>query len=171
MPDTQKKKPFKLGAADALRELNNIISKVDKECPSQSRIIPEFLLGTFQKIHFQCTIEYGYRDIHSQLEALEKLSALMEHISNNEDRWVLPYGKTTRRKWHTHSFPAHGDAPSQRSAHLEIIEDDIMRASLSSHGNEGGVTFRLPVVDVQPEGKARVGVLVARLGSTSTKFS
>lgn len=171
MPDAQKQKPFKLGAADALRELNGIISTVDKECSSKRQIIPEFLLGTFKMVHFQCTIEYGYRDIDSQLMALEQLGALMEHISNKEDRWVLPYGKTTRRKWHEHSFPSEGGMPRQRSAHLEIIEEDVMQASLSSQGNHGGVTFRLPVVDVQPEGKARIGVIVARLGPTSTKFS
>ena len=168
MTDT-KKTPFRSRAADALTELRTIISEVDTKCSSKSQVIPEFLNGDNRVVHFQCTVENTYRDIDSQLQALLKLDALMEHISNNEDRWILPYGKTTTRRWHTHSFPQAGDNPPQRTAQLEIIDNDILQSSLSSHGGKGGLTFRLPVVEVQPEGKARVGLLVGRLVDSSFK--
>ena len=154
---------FRYRAADALNKLNDIISKVDRKASPKVQVIPRFLSldysnyenqWHYNKVTFQCSIEYDSQNVDSQIEALHKIGILGEHIANEEKNngWGLPSGRSITTKWHK---DPNGDY------HLQVTEQSVVNPLLSSPKEGGGFTFGsgLPIQYEQMK-KPTVGLLV-----------
>ena len=152
------KKKFKCEAADALKKLRDIILEVDRRCPSSHQIVPVFMNTDYKMTTFHCVIEYGYRDIESQIAALQKLGTLMEYVSNEAGHmWVLPVNRSYTSKWHR---------DTEDNRHLQVIEEHTTEDTLTEHEGPGGFSFSVSLFRIGDIGynqrqKARVGLLVA----------
>ena len=153
---------FKFIAEDALIGLRKIIAEVDKRCAPKSQVVPMFLYGDHRRALFQCSLEYDYRDIDSQILALRKLGALMEYVSNEAgNKWGLPTGRTFTRRWHKHKAP--GD--DHYTAQMETIEENVLDSTLSEPEGPGGFSFSINIPPIgsiayNQRAKPTIGVLV-----------
>ena len=133
-------------AAESLEELRDIISAVDKQCPSKHDVIVTFLYSDYIEVIFQCIVEFSHRNIDEQIRALQKLGDLADHIRKH-DVWFLHRGRRT--------ITTGGEVTS---------DDRIIDLSLSKTGDGGGFVFGVPKLGISfnQSSKSRAGVLVAR---------
>lgn len=160
---------FKNKSAAVLRELQTIISRVEKGCArSRFAILPAFHsvrnVGTIKSWHhmevlFLCSVEYRAKNIESQIRALERIGALSEHIAaiRGETEWRLPTGKIL---W------THYEKGPDGKSHPRRTEEDLAGDTpQSSPGGPPGVSFNIAAgalgFSYSPGARPTVGMLVS----------